>query len=210
VPKKQVVEPSIDFEKLGAPSEELSRCLAFAEKARRSGERLKLIREDLAFPQKMFAEMLGLSKRGLQDNEALKTVPGGTTLAALIGLGVNANYVLTGEGPRYLKDLGAGTGIAAEHAPISTEVLGIAVGLLDDLLEAFGDGCSTEDYARHLAEIYDLLLIDEKAVPAKVVEIARYLAKNESRGKSDAISGQGGALGEGDSRKRSGSGTQGQ
>jgi transcriptional regulator with XRE-family HTH domain len=170
------------------------------------GERLIRIRADSTQPE--MAGRLGVHKNTYARWERDEAGIAADALVRLIERGWNANWVLTGEGPERLTDLG--TGVAAEHAPISTAVLGIAVGLLDDLLEAFGDGCSKEDYARHLAEIYDLLLSDEKAVPAKVVEIARYLAKNEIRGNSDALPGQSGAPDEGDSRKRSGSGTQGQ
>jgi transcriptional regulator with XRE-family HTH domain len=81
-----------------------------------------------------------------------------------------------------------GTIPAATRAPaINLELLNGAVGLLDDLLEAFGDGISSAVYARHLAEIYDLLISDERAVPGKVVEIARFLA-NHDKGKTADVS----------------------
>ena len=45
------------------------------------------------------------SKSGLQDNEAGKNIPGGQMIAALVHVGINANWLLTGEGPMLLADL---------------------------------------------------------------------------------------------------------
>jgi transcriptional regulator with XRE-family HTH domain len=61
-------------------------------------DRLKLARESIGKSQKEMAESLGTSFRAWQDYEAGKNVPGGKVFEALVKLGLNANWLLTGEG----------------------------------------------------------------------------------------------------------------
>ena len=86
------------LEKLGAPEDLRQLCQASAAKALQAGARVKAARESLGMPQLAFAEVAGLSRRGLQDLEAQKNVPSGATLAAMQGLGVSADWVLSGRG----------------------------------------------------------------------------------------------------------------
>lgn len=69
------------------------------------GERIKAVREAMNLSQEGLAMAVGGSKRGIQDNEARNRVPGGEVLAALVRLGVNANWLLTGEGPMMVAEL---------------------------------------------------------------------------------------------------------
>lgn len=66
---------------------------------------MKAAREALGLTQDGLAQAVGGSKRGIQNNEALKSVPGGEVICGLVCLGINANWLLTGEGPMLLKDL---------------------------------------------------------------------------------------------------------
>jgi len=95
----QPIIPKGFLDKIGAPEDLRNLCLAFVEKARNSGSRVRVAREHLGLPQKACGELLGVSRRGLQDIEAQKNVPSGQSLAAMLGLGINVNWVLTGEGP---------------------------------------------------------------------------------------------------------------
>lgn len=61
------------------------------------GSRLKQIREHLGYTQKDFAKHIGASYRGWQANES-GTMPGGELLLKLTEIGVNINWILTGEG----------------------------------------------------------------------------------------------------------------
>lgn len=69
------------------------------------GTRLAQVRRHLGLTQDELAKEIGTSKRGIQDNEANKAIPGGKALCGLLGLGVNVNWLLTGEGPMRLADL---------------------------------------------------------------------------------------------------------
>lgn len=61
-------------------------------------ERLKIARDSLGKEQKEIASLLSISFRSWQDYEAGKSVPGGKVFEALVKLGFNANWLLTGEG----------------------------------------------------------------------------------------------------------------
>lgn len=63
----------------------------------RLAERLKLIREDLGYTQKVMANTLNCSLSALQFYEAGSSVPGGNVLEALARQGFNVNWILTGE-----------------------------------------------------------------------------------------------------------------
>ncbi len=66
------------------------------------GDRLKQIRKSLGYTQKAIAEAIGSKLRSWQDYEAGKKVPGSQVIAGLSHLGINANWVLTGEGAIYI------------------------------------------------------------------------------------------------------------
>lgn len=75
------------------------------------GARIKMSRETLGLTQDELARVAGSpSKSGLQSNEYGRTMPGGQMIGALVHAGINANWLLTGEGPMLLKDLGVACG----------------------------------------------------------------------------------------------------
>lgn len=65
------------------------------------GERLKAVRKDLT--QKEFARELGISAAALQKYEQNESIPGGLALAKLVEKGINVNWILKGEGLRYIQ-----------------------------------------------------------------------------------------------------------
>lgn len=67
--------------------------------------RLKAARAALGLSQKDFAAQSGVSARGYQGYEDGRSVPGGEAIAGFVRLGINANWLLTGEGPMLLADL---------------------------------------------------------------------------------------------------------
>ncbi|MEW6514299.1 MAG: helix-turn-helix transcriptional regulator [Pseudomonadota bacterium] len=79
---------------------------------------MRVAREHLGLSQQELADELGGSKRGIQDNEARNRVPGGEVIYGLVRLGINANWLLTGEGPMLLADL------APKPPRINAEALG--------------------------------------------------------------------------------------
>lgn len=82
---------------------------------------MKAARESLGLSQDGLAQAVGASKRGIQDNEARKRVPGGEVICGFVVLGINANWLLTGEGPMLLKDI-------VQPAPsIDEKLLGLCI-----------------------------------------------------------------------------------
>lgn len=66
---------------------------------------MRAARDAVGLTQEGLAQAVGGSKPGIRDNEGGKNVPGGKVICGLINLGINANWLLTGEGPMLLKDL---------------------------------------------------------------------------------------------------------
>lgn len=69
------------------------------------GGRLRQFREALALTQAQMADSIGGKMRGVQNNELGLTLPNSKMLIGLCSLGMNANWLLTGEGPMMLGDL---------------------------------------------------------------------------------------------------------
>lgn len=82
------------------------RCSSVNLSKKEIGARFKVARKAVGLTQDALAALAGAtSKRGLQDNEAGDTMPGGQMIGALVHAGINANWLLTGEGPMLLADL---------------------------------------------------------------------------------------------------------
>lgn len=79
------------------------------------GERMRAAREALGMTQEGAATAVGGSKRGIQNNEAHKSVPGGEVLAGFVSLGINANWLLTGMGEMRMPT-GSATEFQAQEA----------------------------------------------------------------------------------------------
>lgn len=91
------------------------------QKSAEVGVRMKAAREALGLTQDGFARAVGGSKRGIQENEARNRVPGGEIIAGMVRLGINANWLLTGEGPMLLADLVA-PAPAAPAKPVAPRI----------------------------------------------------------------------------------------
>ncbi len=94
------------------------------------GERMKTARESLGLSRPEFVEIYGGSVRTLENNERGRNEPGAATLSAFMALGVNANWLLTGEGPMLLAELARKE---AQSPRINAEALSA---ILRGLLEA--------------------------------------------------------------------------
>lgn len=71
-------------------------------------ERLKQARAYLGLTQDEMADALGAKKRGYQENESGNTTPRSDVIAGFVTLGINANWLLTGQGEMLLNDNSAG------------------------------------------------------------------------------------------------------
>ena len=157
------------LEKLGEPDDLRQLCLASVEKARNAGDRVRLARESLGVPQKAFADLMGISRRGLQDMEAQKNVPSGLSLAAMQGLGVSADWVLSGEGEQRLKPLQDKGSPASQDSRLDS--VKIAVQLLREVLDDAELDLTPEKHAEAAVILVQLL---EMGLPeAEVLPFAR-------------------------------------
>lgn len=68
-------------------------------------DRLKAARNALGLIQRDMAVQSGVSVRGYQGYEDGRSVPGGEAIEGFVRKGINANWLLTGEGPMFLKEL---------------------------------------------------------------------------------------------------------
>ncbi|WP_051298717.1 helix-turn-helix domain-containing protein [Marinobacterium litorale] len=82
------------------------------------GERITRIRGDKS--QIAFANELGVHKNTLGNYERGRNTPDADFLAKLAGIGVNTHWVITGEGPLYLEETGAGDDAADSTSPSTT------------------------------------------------------------------------------------------
>lgn len=70
------------------------------------GARMKVAREALGLSRPAFTTKCGgITVRTLENNEGGANEAGAGLVAAFVRLGINANWLLTGEGPMLLKDL---------------------------------------------------------------------------------------------------------
>lgn len=67
--------------------------------------RFKLARTSLGMSPPELAKKLDASPQTIRDYEDAKSIPGGAVVAGLSGLGINANWLLTGEGPMRMDEL---------------------------------------------------------------------------------------------------------
>lgn len=80
-----------------APGDDLA-----ATEKRAIGERLKAARGALSLTQKELCNVAGMKLPSLRDYELGNSVPGGEAVACLSRVGINANWLLTGEGQMLL------------------------------------------------------------------------------------------------------------
>ncbi|MDH5737892.1 MAG: helix-turn-helix domain-containing protein [Gammaproteobacteria bacterium] len=124
------------------------------------GSRLKKIREHLGLTQKEFALHIGASYRGWQANES-GTMPGGDLLLKLSGIGVNINWVLTGEGETWLA--------GSTQTPGSDSLPMIQLALLDEITQQFRApdsefrGIPLEHLMQNLVAIYNSAIDVDKS-----------------------------------------------
>lgn len=129
------------------------------------GVRMKAAREALRLTQDGLAKAVGASKRGIQDNEAQKSVPGGDVIAGMVKLGINANWLLTGNGLMLLADLEA----IARPAPMKIN-RGALAALLRGAVALTSQGVSVELAADMAAEMYERALLSGEITPDGIGE----------------------------------------
>ncbi|RTL24368.1 MAG: helix-turn-helix domain-containing protein [Rhodocyclaceae bacterium] len=107
-------------------------------------QRLKAARTALDLKQDVFAAQSGVSYSVYQKYEMGRSVPGGEAIAGFVSQGINANWLLTGEGPMLLKDL--------QPKPMRINVHALAA-ILEGATKALPDA-SPEDVAQFAVKMY--------------------------------------------------------
>lgn len=115
-------------------------------------ERLKAARAALGLSQKDIAAQSGVSARGYQGYEDGRSVPGGEAIAGLVRLGINANWLLIGEGPMLLADLQAPAPAGLDLARFR-----LALEATEEGLAAAGRVMAPDKKAELVLAVYDLL-----------------------------------------------------
>ena len=74
------------------------------EAAKIFGQRIKAIRESKGLSQRQFADQIGSSYRAIQNYEMGISTPSAKVLEGIVGLGFNANWLLTGMGAMRIEE----------------------------------------------------------------------------------------------------------
>lgn len=114
-------------------------------------ERLKKAREALGKNQKEMALTVGVSYRSWQGYEDGDNVPGGNVFEALARLGLNVNWLLTGEGP-----MKQGEERNVPSGEIDVELHVAVLNVVDELLESTEKQPTQEQKSRLIAALYRL------------------------------------------------------
>lgn len=116
------------------------------------GGRIRAARNELGMTQNQLAAFAGAkSKSGLQDNEAGKNMPGGQMIGALVRAGINANWLLTEEGPMLLDDFGAAAPTGLDPARLQ-----LAIATVEEGLATNGRVMAPDKKAELVLAVYDI------------------------------------------------------
>lgn len=115
--------------------------------------------------QEQLAEAIGGTKRGIQDNELGRALPNSKALTGLCQLGLNVNWLLTGEGPMLLKEMGAAATAEGSAGAVDEETLEYVIGALEERIAAAGTKPSAKKKAAAIAALYDYVMEGHKGDP---------------------------------------------
>ncbi|SOZ12047.1 helix-turn-helix domain-containing protein [Cupriavidus taiwanensis] len=138
------------------------------------GERLRAFRTHMGVSQDRLGQLIGGTKRGVQDNENGRNAPQSKVIAGLVGLGLNANWLLTGDGPMLLSDLKVGQ--TAPASALDVELLEVVIEKLEAKIAAAGVRASPKKKAELAALLYDYIVETGKAEGPSVERILRLVA----------------------------------
>ncbi|WP_051711583.1 transcriptional regulator [Andreprevotia chitinilytica] len=137
------------------------------------GARIKRARAALGLTQDALAVLAGSpSKRGIQENESGNTMPGGQIIGTLVCAGVNANWLLTGEGSMLLAELQAAT----PTAPFETARLQLALEAVEEGLAATSRTMPPDKKAELILAVYDLLDDVDATSKGKILRLVKLAA----------------------------------
>ncbi|WP_082716460.1 helix-turn-helix domain-containing protein [Burkholderia sp. BDU5] len=124
------------------------------------GERLRAYREHSRLSQDRLAELVGGTKRGIQDNEAGRTAPNSKLLTGLAQNGLSINWLLTGKGPMLVADLDTST------TSVNGEILGMALAAVEKIAAERRLKLPPETRGKLGALVYQYFLIEKAETEA--------------------------------------------
>lgn len=134
--------------------------------------RLRAWREAKRLRQDDAASLLGVPTGTYQKYEMGIRAPGAAAIEAFVTAGgINANWLLTGEGPMLLGDLQA----AGWSGALDRQRMAMAVEALEEVLLEAGRTMAPAKKAKVLLAAYDLLE-EPSATRGKVVELLKFAA----------------------------------
>lgn len=114
--------------------------------------RLRVARDTLGLTQKEVAQRINMPLPSYKDYEAGNRVPGGEALGLLIMAGINANWLITGEGPMLLSEPEP-PGIS--QAPLDWKVLADVIEDVESRMRAQSATLLPEKKAQLIGLAYD-------------------------------------------------------
>lgn len=139
------------------------------------GGRLKEARSALGLTQKELCALIEKPLPSLRDYELGKSIPGGEAVAGLVRAGINANWLLTGEGPMLLADL-VKAAEAPKPTPVDAQLLAEVIGAFYQVLheERHHYRIDREAHGDVIAVLYKMALANRltKADVAQVLALA--------------------------------------
>lgn len=93
------------------------------------GSRIRCARENFGFIRPGFSEKFGVSVRTLENNERGRNEPGASLFLPFAALGVNTNWLLTGEGQMLLADMKPAKSYAIDFQCLQKSIQAVEEGL---------------------------------------------------------------------------------
>ncbi len=135
------------------------------------GARMRFARESLGLSQAALAKQYGCSDRTYQKNESGLNEAGLCLIGLFIRAGINANWLLTGEGPMRLADL------APQPAPVlDADRFRLAVETLEEGLAGTGSTMSPAKRADLVLALYDLFDGADASAKGKLLKFVKLAA----------------------------------
>lgn len=136
--------------------------------------RLREARQSLGLSQQKLADKFGISKPGLQGNEAGKSMPGGDLLACYASLGISVDWLLTGKGSMYSAEPSSSAQLS--NGPLDVELLEFVLEKLEAKIAAAGVRATPKKKAELAVLLYDYIVETGKSEGPSVERILRLVA----------------------------------
>lgn len=139
------------------------------------GLRIKEARSALGLTQKELCDKTGMPLQSLRGYELSHRTPGGDAIEYLVRIGINANWLLTGEGEMLLSDVQPRPASSISPPGFDRSRFLLAIEAVEEGLEAADRTMSPDKKAELFLAVYDLM--EEPAnTKARVLQLVRLAA----------------------------------